>query len=466
MKVHNLLVTGSLTSGGENISTISSSIATVTSTQGSKLTSLESSTGSLNTFTSSVSGRLSSIETTTGSLNSFTASTTTRLNSIEGKTGSYATTGSNTFNGNLTVTGYIDAQELRTTYISSSILYRSGSTKFGDEVSDTHSFTGSLLISGYTNNVTITSDYRPYFIASTTNSGEEAGIKIQQSSVSDWYFGTAQGTVSANDLAIRDVKNNRIPFYISSTSGAAVFRKIDIQSPTVGSETVLNVQNGANANGQHVLIKTGNGNKSLYTGVYLNDADVGYISMNSTPANSIGIYMNESGHTGFGVLNPGYNVHVVKDGSAGSNSNIVGSSLVSSRTSGQSENIAIRHTSSTIGLNGNEHAGQIVSHGNNSFEIYSTGGAPIILGTSATARIKIDSTGIYPFANNTYNLGTSTYAWANLYTNDLHLSNMNKPEGNDIDGTSGNWTIQEGLENLYIINNNTNERFKIVLQKI
>jgi hypothetical protein len=60
----------------------------------------------------------------------------------------FATTGSNTFNGNLTVTGYIDAQELRTTYISSSILYRSGSTKFGDESSDTHAFTGSLLVSG------------------------------------------------------------------------------------------------------------------------------------------------------------------------------------------------------------------------------------------------------------------------------------------------------------------------------
>ena len=59
-----------------------------------------------------------------------------------------ATTGSNTFNGNLTVTGFIDTQELRTTYISSSRLYRSGSTKFGDELTDTHSFTGSILISG------------------------------------------------------------------------------------------------------------------------------------------------------------------------------------------------------------------------------------------------------------------------------------------------------------------------------
>ncbi len=53
-----------------------------------------------------------------------------------------------TMTGSLIVTGFIETQELRTTYISSSILYRSGSTKFGDELSDTHSFTGSLTVSG------------------------------------------------------------------------------------------------------------------------------------------------------------------------------------------------------------------------------------------------------------------------------------------------------------------------------
>jgi hypothetical protein len=53
-----------------------------------------------------------------------------------------------TMTGSLVVTGFIETQELRTTYISSSILYRSGSTKFGDELTDTHTFTGSLLVSG------------------------------------------------------------------------------------------------------------------------------------------------------------------------------------------------------------------------------------------------------------------------------------------------------------------------------
>ena len=105
-------------------------------------------TSSFNTYSGITNTVIGTLQTSTGSLNSFTSSTSGRLNSIEGVTGSYATTGSNTFNGNLTVTGYIDAQELRTTYISSSILYRSGSTKFGDELTDTHAFTGSMLLSG------------------------------------------------------------------------------------------------------------------------------------------------------------------------------------------------------------------------------------------------------------------------------------------------------------------------------
>jgi hypothetical protein len=76
------------------------------------------------------------------------------------------------------------------------------------------------------------------------------------------------------------------------------------------------------------------------------------------------------------------------------------------------------------------------------------------------------SVNLAPSANNTYCLGTSTCAWAHIYTNDLHLSNEGKCGGNDIDGTNGNWTIQEGSENLYIINNKNNKKFKIQLQEI
>ena len=86
---------------------------------------------------------------------------------------------------------------------------------------------------------------------------------------------------------------------------------------------------------------------------------------------------------------------------------------------------------------------------------------------SANIRALFDTSGHFiPGANNTYNLGSSSNAWANIYTNDLHLSNMNKEGGNDIDGTSGTWTIQEGAEDLYIINNRNNKKFKIKLEEI
>ena len=75
-------------------------------------------------------------------------------------------------------------------------------------------------------------------------------------------------------------------------------------------------------------------------------------------------------------------------------------------------------------------------------------------------------TNLIPSANNSYNLGTSSLRWANLYTNDLHLSNDGKEGGNEIDGTTGDWTIQEGEENLYIINNKNGKKFKIDLTEI
>jgi hypothetical protein len=53
-----------------------------------------------------------------------------------------------TFPQNLTVAGTLVAQEFITEYVSSSVIYESGSTKFGDTFDDTHQFTGSVLISG------------------------------------------------------------------------------------------------------------------------------------------------------------------------------------------------------------------------------------------------------------------------------------------------------------------------------
>jgi len=85
----------------------------------------------------------------------------------------------------------------------------------------------------------------------------------------------------------------------------------------------------------------------------------------------------------------------------------------------------------------------------------------------ATTSTGIDVTGnIEPDANDTYDLGASGNVWRNIYTGDLHLSNEAKSEGNAVDGTKGNWTIQEGAEDLYILNNKTGKKYKFKLEEI
>jgi hypothetical protein len=70
-----------------------------------------------------------------------------------------------------------------------------------------------------------------------------------------------------------------------------------------------------------------------------------------------------------------------------------------------------------------------------------------------------------PGADNTQDLGSPTKRWANMYTGDMHLSNEGT-EGNSVDGTTGDWTIQEGENDLFIINNKSGKKFKISLQEV
>ena len=73
---------------------------------------------------------------------------------------------------------------------------------------------------------------------------------------------------------------------------------------------------------------------------------------------------------------------------------------------------------------------------------------------------------LIPSTTDTYDLGSSSKVWANIYTGDLNLSNEAKEQGNDIDGTKGSWTIQEGADNLYLINNNSGKKYKFTLEEI
>ena len=86
---------------------------------------------------------------------------------------------------------------------------------------------------------------------------------------------------------------------------------------------------------------------------------------------------------------------------------------------------------------------------------------------AAAGKIKVTSAGhLFPMADDSYDLGGSSNQWRNIYTGDLHLSNMSKAEGNVVDGTKGDWTIQEGSDELYLMNNNSGKKYKFNLTEV
>ena len=71
---------------------------------------------------------------------------------------------------------------------------------------------------------------------------------------------------------------------------------------------------------------------------------------------------------------------------------------------------------------------------------------------------------IAPASNNQYSLGTSSLRWSDVFTNDLNLSN--EGGANDVDGTWGSYTIQEGHSDLFLINKRTGKKFKFLLEEV
>ena len=71
---------------------------------------------------------------------------------------------------------------------------------------------------------------------------------------------------------------------------------------------------------------------------------------------------------------------------------------------------------------------------------------------------------LMPGSDNNLNLGSLSQRWANIYVGDMNLSN--KGSSNIVDGTWGNFTLQEGESNLFIINNRTGKRYKFDLTEI
>ena len=145
-----------------------------------------------------------------------------------GITGSVTLTGDFTVNGNATIGGTVTAQEFHTEFVSASIIFESGSTRFGDTIDDTHNFTGSLDTSGSFS----LNGYEVTEISNDTTLGDESATALVTENAAKTYIDT---TTLANQAYLRKsfFKKN---VSISGVSTAS-FNAVTASAPTGLSAT-------------------------------------------------------------------------------------------------------------------------------------------------------------------------------------------------------------------------------------
>ena len=85
---------------------------------------------------------------------------------------------------------------------------------------------------------------------------------------------------------------------------------------------------------------------------------------------------------------------------------------------------------------------------------------------AAATKLTLTSAGhLLPAADDTQDLGSSAKQFRDIYTGDLNLNNT-RHRKNEVDGTSGSWTIQEGDDNLFILNRLNGKKFKFNLTEV
>ena len=118
-------------------------------------------------------------------------------------------------------------------------------------------------------------------------------------------------------------------------------------------------------------------------------------------------------------------------------------------------------TSSTIDVNGNE----LILDADADTSITADTDDQIDFKAGNSDVLSITTTALIPAANDAYDLGSSSKVFRDVYTGDLNLNNTHTRK-NEVDGTSGSWTIQEGSTDLFLINRSNDKKYKFKLEEV
>ena len=164
--------------------------------------------------------------------------------------------------------------------------------------------------------------------------------------------------------------------------------------------------------------------------------------------NNEGLRIGNNGKFGINQASPQYSMHM-------------------SPAQGESR-IDLHMTNSTTG-HGNGDGVQFGYQNSAGAYIWNFENTDIYFGTNNINRLIIETSAsttfnFRPNTNNVCSLGTNSHRWANIHTNDLNLSN--EGNSNEVDGTWGQYTIQEGEHDLFLINRRSGKRYKFLLQEV
>lgn len=107
-------------------------------------------------------------------------------------------------------------------------------------------------------------------------------------------------------------------------------------------------------------------------------------------------------------------------------------------------------------------SGNIVINGGS---LKSASGSDLQIGRTSGALMTAGGDAFVPTSSNSFDLGSTSAVWRNIYTSDFHMSNEGLEEGNSVDGTKGSWTFQEGAEDLFLLNNKNGKKYKFKLEE-
>ena len=151
---------------------------------------------------------------------------------------------------------------------------------------------------------------------------------------------------------------------------------------------------------------------------------------------------------------------------SGSGANLTGISQVGGATGADfNDNVKLRFgTGNDLQVYHDSSASYLLNTGSN-LNVGTTSGNNLQIYGNNSARWLFTYDGHFlPAVNNSYDIGSTSLRIRNIFTNDLNLSNEGSK--NSVDGTWGDYTIQEGESDLFLINNRNGKKYKFNLTEV